>query len=384
MPVYKLFACLAIFLLLAGCAASTPSEPPSTPLPSGPKPVTSETGWEARWNKVLQEAKKEGSVTVYSTLGNDGRKEVQDGFQKRFGMPLEFVAGRGPEVANRAVSERVAGVHLADAFILGTQTIIYSLKPNNIPAPIEPSLILPEVKEAKLWIGGQIPYTEKDHMGIGLAAAYDAYVTINTEMVKPGEIASYQDLLNPKYKGKIAMFDPIRDGTGQSAIAHIDYVLGDQEGKNFLRGLVKQEPVISADYRQVAEWLARGKYAIGLGSRIEETVSFMSLGAPLSKAKPKEGGKIGAAGASLSLADKPAHANAAIVFANWILGKEGGAYLQKGFGNPSARMDVPKDAVEPLLLAGPDDKFYIEDEETIRQARLTVEFAKDVFGPLMK
>ncbi len=130
---------------------------------------------------------------------------------------------------------------------------------------------------------------------------------------------------------------------------------------------------------RLAQWILEK-----LNYYIEETAYFKSVGAPISKTNPREGGKLGTMGGSLALADKLAHPNATVVFANWILGKEGGTYFQKGFANPSSRMDVSKETVEPMLLPRPDEKFYIEDEETIKLARVMVEFSKEVFAPLMK
>lgn len=376
---------LAAIVMMVACASvpSTPPAPAVPPIKPGEKAGVGGADWQQRWNTVVEAAKREGSVTIYSTAGTDARKEVEQGMREKFGINIEFVAGRGAEVAQRAITEKRAGINLVDAFVVGSTVIISSLKPNKIVAPIEPSLILPEVRDPKLWVGEQIPFAEKDRMGINISASFDTYVSFNTDLIKEGEITSYRDLLNPKYKGKIAMFDPVISGSGQAAIGHIDYVLGGEQGKNFIRDLAKQEPVISSNYRQLAEWLARGKYAIAIGSRVEETMEFRRLGAPIALVRPREGGKIGSAGGSLALAEKPAHPDGMVVFVNWILSKEGGTRFQKGFANPSGRIDVSKAEGDPYVVRA-GEKFYIENEDTIDLKTATAEFSKGVFGPLMK
>ncbi len=380
MSVIKWTLLIIIVAAVAGCAYSQPA-PVVTPVKAIEKSATSDV--QQRWDALVEAAKREGTVTVYSTAGTDARKEVEAGMREKFGISVEFVAGRGAEVAQRAVFENRAGINLADAFVVGSTVIIGSLKPGKILAPIETALVLPEVKDPKAWIGQKLPFAEKDRIGMNISASFDTYVSVNTDLVKEVEITSYYDLLNPKYKGKIGMFDPVVSGSGQAAMGHIAYVLGDEAGKKFIRDLAKQEPVISGNYRQLAEWLARGKYPVAVGSRVEENTEFRKLGAPIGLARPKEGGKVGSAGGSLAIPEKPAHPNAMVVFVNWILGKDGGTLFQRGYANPSARNDVPKATDDPYVVR-PGEKFYIEDEDTIDLKTATALFSKEVFGPLMK
>jgi ABC-type Fe3+ transport system substrate-binding protein len=72
-----------------------------------------------------------------------------------------------------------------------------------VKPPAEPALILPEVKDPRLWFGGQFPWWDPEHTIIRFFGQADVFLAINTAMVKPGEVTSYKDLLDPRWKGKI-------------------------------------------------------------------------------------------------------------------------------------------------------------------------------------
>ena len=83
----------------------------------------------------------------------------------------------------------------------------------------------------------------------------------NTSIVKPGEITSWKDLLKPQYKGKIAAYDPRRSGPGQTPVGYLARLFGN----DFLKELyIGQQVKLTADNRQLAEWVARGEYPIGI------------------------------------------------------------------------------------------------------------------------
>jgi len=363
-------------------ATPRPVSPPRPVATQPTKAAATTPAWQQRWDKVIAAAKKEKELNLYSSVGSSARQAITKGMKDTFGINVEFVIGRGSQISEKITAEARAGKYLADAIIIGSVNIIHNVKPSGILKPIEPSLILPEILDPKVWVGGKLPFAEKDNIGFGIVASWDTYITVNTDMIAKDEITSYYDLTKPKYKGKIALFDPLRGGTGQAAVAHIVYAMGDEEGKKVLKGLAANEPIITNNYRQLTEWIAREKYPIGIGCRVTETNDFIKLGAPLTTVRVKEGGKIGTAGGTLALTKQPPHPNAQIVFTNWILSKKGGIIFQKGFSNPSARLDVPK-SPDNQHVVREGEKFYIEDEDSINAKVGLVPWSKWLFGPLM-
>ncbi|MDZ4246631.1 MAG: extracellular solute-binding protein, partial [Dehalococcoidia bacterium] len=226
---------------------------PTTTQPPAAGPTTPE--WQQKWDKAVEGAKKEGQLNLYTSIGTSARQVIAKEMKEKYGVNAEFVTGRGAEVAEKVVTEQRAGIYEADAFIIGSVNIITNLKPVNAAQPMAPFLLLPEVTNPENWLGGQMQWAESDHIGFGIVASWDTYITVNTDFIKEDEITSYKDLTKPEYKGKIAMFDPLRGGTGQAAVAHIVYVLGDTEGKKVLKGLAQQDLTFTNDYRQLVEWV---------------------------------------------------------------------------------------------------------------------------------
>ena len=76
--------------------------------------------------------------------------------------------------------------------------------------PIPPQLILPEVVDQTKWWSKKHLYSDPEgqHVFMAQGDAGSGIGAINTNLIKPGEIDSWWDLLEPKYRGKILMTDP--------------------------------------------------------------------------------------------------------------------------------------------------------------------------------
>src|SRR5262245_40824496 len=109
----------------------------------------------AEWDKILEAAKKEGKIVIAIPPANELRKEMEPLLKQKFGLEAELVSAPGPRNASRIASERKAGVSYFDALIVGTGTAV-GLAHDGMLEPIEPLLILGEVKDPKEWWGGHI------------------------------------------------------------------------------------------------------------------------------------------------------------------------------------------------------------------------------------
>ena len=92
---------------------------------------------------------------------------------------------------------------------------------------------------------------------------------INADQVKPEELRSAQDLLNPKWRGKISTEDPTTTGAGANMAARLYH----QVGEDFVKSLyIDQKPVRTRERRQMSDWLARGTQPICLNCREDDVI----------------------------------------------------------------------------------------------------------------
>ena len=118
---------------------------------------------DSDWKRVVAAAKKEGKVAIMSSLGGAGnRQALIEPFQKKYGVEVDYFSSSGSKMVSRIKGERAGGLSLWDVFIGGTSTPMTGLKPDGLVEPIEPALILPEVKEGKNWMGGKVEYAERE------------------------------------------------------------------------------------------------------------------------------------------------------------------------------------------------------------------------------
>ncbi len=330
----RIACCLLIFF------AFTQSAPAQT------KPAAQE-----EWGKTLAAAKKEGQVNVY--IGGWGVVLDEGVFQKRFPeIKLVGVALRGGgDIAKRILAERRAGKYLADVSIEGFNSnynILYAAK---VFDPIKPALILPEVADESKWWRGKHSYLDPEGQYVlrfnGVPQTGAAHY--NSQQVNPKEFTSFWDFLNPKWKGKIEARDARVPGPGNGALRFFYH--NPELGPQFIRRLFSEmEITLFRDFRQGPDWLAAGKFVIcffcsDIPKARRQGLPVDSFGAM------KEGAGLVSQYGTIGLANNAPHPNAAKVFINWFLSREGQVTLQRALAKTSdeapdsLRIDIPKDDV---------------------------------------
>ena len=175
-----------------------------------PKPA-----WQRNWEKILEAAKKEGALSSYLFQGDGELAAVAQLFQKKYPeINVVTTTGRGNTLAPRIMAERRAGKFLVDAYIVGATTAYEVFYRAKILDSVRAALILPEVVDESKWYLGQHHYVDPDNRYIFVYLGnVDNYVSYHTKSVEPGEIRSYWDFLQPKWKGKILSRDPKISGS---------------------------------------------------------------------------------------------------------------------------------------------------------------------------
>jgi iron(III) transport system substrate-binding protein len=320
-----------------------------------------QSAWKEEWEKVVQAATKEGQVTVYVYQF----EPVLEAFKRNYpDIKVVSITGTGNQLANRILAERRAEKYLADVFSGGVSTNFNILYRGKALDPIRPALVLPEVVDESRWYEQRHPYAdpEKQYIFAYLANTYSAQLHYNSMLVNPTEFDSYWDILNPKWKGKVVSLDPALTGAwGPLRLFYHHPELGPSYVKKLFGGMGIK---IGRDDRQLTDWLSQGKFAICLACK--DTPRAKNQGLPVDSFITngwKEGGAITASPGSISLINRMPHPNAAKVFINWLLSRDGQLAVQR-LGDPndppnSRRIDIAKDNI-PLSSRLVEGRKYLD------------------------
>jgi iron(III) transport system substrate-binding protein len=295
------------------------------------------TAGAVEWNNLVDAAKKEGKVTVSLPASAEMKKQVEEQFKKHYGVEVETFTARGSSAVRRMADEFKAGVRSFDLHIGGSSSIVSGMLDEGILDPIEPWLVLPEVKDPKQWWGGHLWVDNAKRFVYSFQAYLSEVIWYNTELVKPAEIRSFDDFLNPKWKGKIGYLDPRTPGAGDSTWAFMWKI----KGEEYLKRLVAQDLYLGRDQRILAENLARGRIAVMVGNSYYSYLPFLKAGLPIKSLPTLKEGNYGTGGSgNLAIIKAPARPNSTKVFVNWLLGREGQEIVSRALGQATRRLDV--------------------------------------------
>lgn len=340
-------------VFLAGCQQAVA---PAAPAPSlGDSAASRSRDHLDVWGQLLEAARPEGVVSVYAAT-SPGVREAVRGFESAApSIKLDGAFLSPPDLLNRLSSERTASRYLADVLIgpAGGPNLP-TMKAAGMLASLQPALALPEVTDPGGWFQNRLwwadssePYTTLSFQGY-----LSTMMSYNTRLVDPAEFRSLTSLLDPKWRGRIVAADIRRPFQGSVQIRflykHLDL------GPQFLRRLFEEmDLTISVDHRQMADWLAQGRFAIGLFVSPTEILAGAQQGLPvgiLAGDHFREGGAITVGGGTVNLADSAPHPNAAKLFINWLLSRDGQINWQNSARQPSLRIDIPREGLDPTII----------------------------------
>lgn len=346
-PVPHLALIGSFSLLLAACqppmaaAPTTAPPPPAGPTTAPPsaeaarakpaeKPASvSEQAIADAATRYYAAAQREGRVVIYgSSLTPALLDATRAAFGKRFpGIQIEGTEMPGREVREKIIAEQASKNYVADMAFTGfttqrdlTEAGVYEPYTSPQMPLLVPQFIVP---------GGVVT---PRHAGL-------VSLVVNTNLVPPDqEPKKWDDVLDPKWKGRIAVLDPRGAGEGGTIVAGMELVHGlEWSGK-----LKAQQPFFANATGPLWTGLIRGEYAMYLTARHVDAITQRRAGAPVKFLKPSDG--VGWTYTSMGQIKNAPHPNAAKLFMEWTLSEEGQTVLS-GDGFVSVRQGVK--SVEP-------------------------------------
>jgi len=271
-----------------------------------------------REQRLLAGARKEGGLTLYSTMTLEDAGPLLAAFEKKYGVKVAMWRGLNQKLVQRAVAEARAGKPAADAFegsghgmeILHREGLLerfWSPAFADIPAEAFP----------------RHGYYAPDNL-LFFVMGY------NTKLVKPGEVPrSYDDLLEPRWAGNLGV-----EASDVVWFAAVAKAMGEAKGLAYFERLAAMRPQVRSGHTLMAELVAAGEIPIVLTLYNQAVDKLKEKGAPIDwKPLPPAFGRAD----GIALARHARHPHAALLFADWLLSPEGQRFIKQASRVPVNR-----------------------------------------------
>ncbi len=252
----------------------------------------------------VEAAKKEATVVLYGTAVPQAMDVLNKGFEKKYGIRVEYWRASATGVADRALNEWRAGRPGFDA-VEASRGVQLIMQKAGLFAKFAPASA--EKFPAK--------FREKDELSTPWRML-PIGVIYNNDLVKAADAPkSLEELANPKWKGKLVMPDPSSHTTTAQFLWNLKKTMGDR-WPEFVKGLARQQPLLIESLTPVINALIKGEAQVGIGlintvTQFKGPVDYAPIDRYL--ADPS----------LFSLGVKAAHPNAAKLYIDYACSPEG-------------------------------------------------------------
>jgi iron(III) transport system substrate-binding protein len=302
---------VAAAMLLLGVVAASAATAASEATPTV-KPYTA-----AQWKSVVEKAKQEGSVTVYSSEHPVYLQDLANKFKEKYGITVTVNRAVDNVLVTQVTAEQGTGNLKADLWVSASKPqVLGALKNGWVADAKGPSFFMKRYDRTKFAKPGKA-------FAVGTAVLAIGW---NSKAVPQG-IKDYPGFLNQSLAGgKIGVPDP------KAAPAFIDFYLWLQEnyGANYLSRLAALKPKIYVSTLPMQQAMTSGEIAATILTPAT-TRDLKAQGAPVDFAIPPKGAW-NAAWYGMVL-NKAPHPNAAQLLADYFVTPEGQALVHKSYGS---------------------------------------------------
>ena len=316
---------------MAWLAAAAFAQAPAAP-PSPNRQIYLYQGAD-RDQRLVEQARKEQQVVVYSTMTVADGKALATAFERKFGVRVVHWRSGAERIVNRAISEARARRYEADVFETSANRMEMLYRERLLEDFYSP--VLRELVPAAF------PSHHKQYVANRFALFVMGY---NTNLVKADELPStYEDLLQPRWAGRITI-----EGTDIQWFAAVAKSMGEQKGLAYFRKLAALKPTIRNSHILIAQLVAAGEVPFFLNAYNNNLETLKLQGAPVDW-KPLQPA-FGLA-ASIGLSRYAPRPHAALLFVEFALSKEGQEIVKSVNRVPSsALVDSPLNKFKHTII----------------------------------
>ena len=308
-----------------------------------------------RDTRLVERAKQEGSVVLYTSLAPTESKPLAEAFEKKYGIKVELWRALSDKVVQRVVTEAQARKNTVDVVETNgpeMEMIAREKLLAEIHSPHLQDLPAAAIPPHRTW------YPDRMNFFV---------VAYNTAKVQRSEIpAGYEGFLDPKWKGRIGI-----EATDAEWMATLIKAWGNEKGMDYFRKLAAMKPDVRKGHVLLAELIAAGEVPVGLTVYNSNVESLKKRGAPIDFVPVQP---VAARPQGIGVAKNAPHPHAALLFVDFVISPEG-QRLFESMGRVPASTAVksnlnnfPFTLIDPVTILDESEKWgKLWDELFIRK-----------------
>ncbi len=271
-----------------------------------------------RPERILTQAKREGGLVLYSTMTLEDARPLLAAFEKKHGIRVSMWRGVNQKLVQRALAEARASQHGVDVFEGSGPGL---------------EILHREGLLEKFWSPAFADIPREAFPGHGYYAPDNLLFTVmgyNTRLVKPEDVPrSYEDLLQPKWNGRIGI-----EASNVAWFAAVAKAMGGEKGLAYFQKLAAMRPQVRSGHTLMTELVAAGEIPVVLTLYNQGVDRMKEKGAPIDwRALPPAFGRAD----GIAMAKHAPHPHAALLFADFVLSPEGQRIIKERARGPVNR-----------------------------------------------
>jgi len=273
-----------------------------------------------REKRLVEQARTEGVVTLYTSLNSTESKPLAEAFRKKYGVKVELWRSQSERVVRKVLEEAQAGRHAVDVIATNGPEMEALAREKVLTTYFTPHAAdLPpaSIPKHRLWLPDRLQFF---------------VVGYNTSLVKREDLPnSIRGFADPKWRGKLAI-----EAGDAEWMANLIKKLGEPEGMAFFRKLSEMRPEVRKGHPLLAQLVSAGEIAVCLTAYSGNVEPLKRKGAPIDYAPIDAIARPQGIGISKN-APRPA---AALLFVDFVLSAEDGQKLYESMGRPPVNRKV--------------------------------------------
>jgi iron(III) transport system substrate-binding protein len=285
-----------------------------------------------RMQRLIEGAKKEGTVTVYGSSVAEDMKPVVDGFKKKYGIDFQYWRASSENLVQRTVQENRAGRCTVDGFA-SVAVELEALHRENLLQAVKTPLL-----------AGLMPQALRPH-GEWVASRLNLFsAAYNTNLVKKDELPkSFEDLKDPRWKGRLAV-----EADDSDWFATIVTKMGRDKGVQLFKDIVQTNGLsIRKGHTLLSNLVAAGEVPLALTVYSYKPEQQKRAGAPI---EPLYLAPVVALGYGPAVAKCAPHPNAGVLFNEFMLDDAMELWAKRDMAVTNPKVESMPPGIEPVLI----------------------------------